>query len=232
MEGIYTEQDLAGPYVISHALNEQSGTDQFDFSVYVALRDGADPASAEAAIATISDAYPNAELQSRAEYIDAQAAQIDMIVNLMYGLLGLAVIIALISIANSMALSIHERTRELGLLRAVGMTRRQTKASVAWEAVLIALVGTVLGVVDRHLLRLVDQRHDPGGRSRDVHPAGPTARRDRAHRRDRCRDRRLPPGVAGGTARRVAGDRHGVTTEAPVPGGAGGGRTGRARSGW
>ena len=55
----------------------------------------------------------------------------------MYALLGLAVIIALINIANSMALSIHERTRELGLLRAVGMTRHQTCAAIAWESVLI-----------------------------------------------------------------------------------------------
>ncbi|MGD9701757.1 MAG: ABC transporter permease [Acidimicrobiia bacterium] len=147
VEGIYTEDALAGSFVISHALSEQTGTDQFDFSVYVLTAPGVDAARAEAAIAGISDAYPNADLQSRDEYIDAQAAQVDMIVNLMYGLLGLAVVIALISIANSIALSIHERTRELGLLRAVGMTRGQTRASVAWEAVLIALVGTVLGVV-------------------------------------------------------------------------------------
>ena len=65
----------------------------------------------------------------------------------MYGLLGLAVVIALFSIANSMSLSIHERTRELGLLRAVGMTRRQTRAAVRWESVLIALLGTGLGVL-------------------------------------------------------------------------------------
>ena len=78
--------------------------------------------TAEVAIAELSDAYPNAELQSRTEYIDAQAAQVDQLVNLMYGLLALAVLIALFSITNSMALSIYERTRELGLLRAVGTT--------------------------------------------------------------------------------------------------------------
>ena len=62
-------------------------------------------------------------------------------------LLGLAIIIALFSIANSMALSIHERTRELGLLRAVGMTRRQTRSAVRWESVLVALLGTGSGVL-------------------------------------------------------------------------------------
>ena len=147
VEGIYTEQDMAGPLVVSHALHEQSGTDQFDFSVYIEQAGGVSDDAARAAIAEVSNAYPNASLESRAEYIDDQAAQLDQIVNLMYGLLGLAVVIALFSIANSMSLSIYERTRELGLLRAVGMTRRQTRASVRWESVLIALLGTGLGVL-------------------------------------------------------------------------------------
>jgi putative ABC transport system permease protein len=147
IQGIYTEQDLAGPFVVHHALHEQSGADQFDFSVYVATAPGVSDAAARAAIATISDEYPNSDLQSRREYVDAQAAQIDPLVNLMYALLALAVIIALINIANSMALSIHERTRELGLLRAVGMTRHQTRAAIAWESVLIGLLGTGLGVL-------------------------------------------------------------------------------------
>jgi putative ABC transport system permease protein len=70
-----------------------------------------------------------------------------MILNLMYALLGLAVFIALLGIANTLALSIFERTRELGLLRAVGMTRRQLRATVRYEAVVIALLGTTLGLV-------------------------------------------------------------------------------------
>jgi putative ABC transport system permease protein len=147
VQGIYTEQDMAGPLVVSHALHEQSGTDQFDFSVYVLKARGVGDAAAATAMRRVSDVYANADLQSRAEYIDAQAAQLDQIVNLMYGLLGLAVVIALFSIAKSMALSIHERTRELGLLRAVGMTRRQTRTAVRWESVLIALLGTGLGVI-------------------------------------------------------------------------------------
>jgi len=95
----------------------------------------------------VANNFPNAELKSRAEFSDSQAAQVDPLVNLMYGLLGLAVLISLINIANSMALSIHERTRELGLLRAVGMTRRHTRRFVRWEAVIIALLGTALGTV-------------------------------------------------------------------------------------
>jgi putative ABC transport system permease protein len=145
VQGIYTEEDLAGPYVVNHALHEQSGTDQFDFSIYVALAAGVDEADAEAAITAVSDDYPNAELQSRTEYIEDQASQVDQIVNIMYGLLALAVIIGLFSIANSIGLSIHERTRELGLLRAVGMTRHQTRVTVRREAAIVALLGTGLG---------------------------------------------------------------------------------------
>ncbi len=147
VEGTYSKKDLAGNYVISQALHEQTGADQFDFSVFIAKRPGVSDAEAKAAIARVSNAYPNATLRSRSEYVDSQAKLVNQFVNLMYGLLGLAVVIALISIANSMVLSIHERTRELGLLRAVGMTRRQTRAAVSWEAVLIALLGAILGLV-------------------------------------------------------------------------------------
>jgi putative ABC transport system permease protein len=147
VEGIYSKDDLAGPFVVSHALHEQTGVDQFDFSVYVTTAAGVSSADAKAAIAALSDEFPNAKLESRSEYIDGQAAQIDQIVNLMYGLLGLAIVIALISIANSISLSIHERTHELGLLRAVGMTRHQTGSAIRWEAAIVALLGTALGAL-------------------------------------------------------------------------------------
>jgi putative ABC transport system permease protein len=65
---------------------------------------------------------------------------------LVYALLGLAIFIALLGIANTLALSIFERTREIGLLRAVGMTRSQLRSSIRWESVIIAVQGTVLGL--------------------------------------------------------------------------------------
>jgi putative ABC transport system permease protein len=147
VEGIYTEDQLATGFVISHALHEQSGADQFDFSVFIGTAPGVSENQARAAITSLADAYPNADVQSRSEYLAAQTGQIDQLLNLMYGLLALAVVIALFSIANSIALSIHERTRELGLLRAVGMTRGQTRMSVRLESVLVALLGTTLGLV-------------------------------------------------------------------------------------
>ena len=85
-------------------------------------------------------------MQNRAEFKAAKASQIDVVLNLIYALLGLAIIIALMGITNTLALSIFERNRELGLLRAVGMTRSQLKATVRFEAVIIALFGTALGL--------------------------------------------------------------------------------------
>lgn len=147
VEGIYSNDDLPGNYVVSHRLHEQSGADQFDNAVYLSKESGVTESAARGAIASVTDGYPNATLRSRTEYIDSQSAFINQLVNLMYGLLGLAVIIALFSIANSMVLSVHERTRELGLLRAVGTTRPQVRMAVTLEAVLISLLGAVLGLV-------------------------------------------------------------------------------------
>lgn len=147
VQGIYRKDDLAGPFVVSNALHESTGVDQYDFAVYLKSAAGTAPAAVEAAVRTVVDEFPNAELQSRDEYIADQTAQVDMIVNLMYGLLALAIVIALFSIANSIALSVHERTCEIGLLRAVGMTRHQIGSVVRWEVVIVALLGTLLGIL-------------------------------------------------------------------------------------
>ena len=79
-------------------------------------------------------------------FIDSLNAQINKMLGLIYAMLALAIVIALLGIANTLALSIFERTRELGLLRAVGMSKAQLRATVRWEAVLIALFGTSLGL--------------------------------------------------------------------------------------
>ena len=105
-------------------------------------------------------------MQDRDEFADAQGSQIDMILNLIYVLLGLAVFIALLGIANTLALSIFERTRELGLLRAVGMTRRQLRATVRWEAVDHRPARHHAGARHRHRLRLGDGE---GARGRGPH---------------------------------------------------------------
>ena len=144
---IYTEDDLAGPYLVSQALADANLASQFDFQVYVNGAPDAPVESARGAIQQVVDGYPTAELQDRTEFKDAQAAQIDPILGLIYVLLAFSVIIAMFGIANTLALSIFERTRELGLLRAVGMTRSQLRSTVRWESVIISLLGTVLGLV-------------------------------------------------------------------------------------
>ncbi len=110
-----------------------------DSRVYVAADDAAvvDRAAAP---------YPTAKVLTTDAFIDQQNGNIDTILTLMYALLGLAVVIALLGIANTLALSIHERKRELGLLRAVGMSRSQVRSSVRWESVVVALFGTALGL--------------------------------------------------------------------------------------
>jgi putative ABC transport system permease protein len=90
--------------------------------------------------------WPGGELQDQAEFKAGITDEINRMLNLIYGLLALAVIIALIGIANTLALSVHERTRELGLLRAVAMTRRQVRTLVRWESVMIASMGTAIGL--------------------------------------------------------------------------------------
>ena len=100
-----------------------------------------------ARINRVLKAYPNAELQDQQQFKESQTQQVNRVLNLIYALLALAVVIALIGITNTLGLSILERTSELGLLRAVGMTRSQLRAVIRWEAVIIALLGTALGIV-------------------------------------------------------------------------------------
>jgi putative ABC transport system permease protein len=89
---------------------------------------------------------PSATVQDKAAFIDAKNADINTMLGLFYVMLALAVFIALLGIANTLTLSICERTRELGLMRAVGMTRAQTRSMVRWEATIIAVFGSTLGL--------------------------------------------------------------------------------------
>ncbi len=97
------------------------------------------------AIDGVLKAYPTGELLTKAEFKGSIANEINQVLNLVYVLLAMALVIALFGIANTLALSVYERTREFGLLRAVGMSRAQVRSTVRWESVLIALLGTTLG---------------------------------------------------------------------------------------
>jgi len=90
--------------------------------------------------------YGAPAVRDRAEFAASLSAGVDTMLAIVYVLLALAIVIALLGIANTLALSVHERTRELGLLRAVGQTRAQLRAMVRWESVIVALFGTVGGL--------------------------------------------------------------------------------------
>jgi putative ABC transport system permease protein len=120
---------------------------QLDVFVLVKTEDGADAATVRTELERTLEPYPNIEVQDQAEFREKYATFLNIVLNLVTALLLFAVIIALFGVMNTLYLSIYERTRELGLLRAVGLTRRQTKAMVRREAAIIAVMGALFGVV-------------------------------------------------------------------------------------
>jgi putative ABC transport system permease protein len=143
---IYRRTDVVGRYVLPMAAYDANFAQQLDAQVYVSRAPGVTAAAARRAVESLTRAYPNATLRDQTEFKAEQAKQINTLLGLIYVLLALAVVIAFLGIMNTLALSIFERTRELGLLRAVGMTRRQLRTTVRWESVIIALFGTLLGL--------------------------------------------------------------------------------------
>jgi putative ABC transport system permease protein len=107
---------------------------------------GANPAAVRGGLDTALQPYPNVDVQDQTEFNQQQQQQIDALLGIITALLLLAIIIALVGIVNTLALSIFERTREIGLLRAVGMSRRQVRGMIRWEAVVISVFGAVMGV--------------------------------------------------------------------------------------
>ncbi len=119
-----------------------------DTTDFVILEPGADAAKVQAILTVGAErAFPTAEVLNQQELREEREKQIDGIVRLFYLLLGLAVVISLIGVANTLGLSIYERTRELGMLRAIGMSRRQVRTMIRYESVITALIGAVLGLV-------------------------------------------------------------------------------------
>jgi len=144
--GIVKANVVQSDFLVSLATYDRNFVSQLDAVVLVKTKPGTSEAAARAAADAIGKRFPNVKVQNQAELRDTQAKQLNMILGLITALLGLALIIALFGIVNTLALSIFERTREIGLLRAVGMARRQVRAMVRWEAMLIAVFGAILGI--------------------------------------------------------------------------------------
>lgn len=145
--GTYDNRVLLGDYLVDLATADVTTVDRLDTQVWVKVAADADVATVKQELERLAEPWPNAEVQDLAQFKESQASQLDQLLTLVYALLGLAVFIALVGIANTLALSVFERTRELGLLRAVGMSRTQLRSVVRWESVIIAVFGTLLGLV-------------------------------------------------------------------------------------
>jgi putative ABC transport system permease protein len=145
--GTYADSTYVGNYVIDMADFERGyPSSTLDLYGFARIAQGANRAEARQAMAAIVAKHPQIKLQDRSEFTADQEKQFDSILIAINGLLGLALFIALLGIANTLALSVMERTREIGLLRAVGMVRSQTRRMILTESAMVAIFGAILGV--------------------------------------------------------------------------------------
>ena len=100
-----------------------------------------------ATLEKVLDGFPNAKAQTRDEFVDNQISGLSSVLNILYVLLALSVVVSLFGIVNTLVLTVFERTREIGMLRAIGMTRRQVRRMIRHESVITALIGAAIGIV-------------------------------------------------------------------------------------
>jgi putative ABC transport system permease protein len=149
VEGIYSKKAyFDADYLISLPAHQKREPGIMDTAAFVKVAPGANVKQVQDRLSKLLAAeHPDTKVVDQAGYEKAEGASIDKLLGLVTVLLLLAVLIALLGIVNTLALSVFERTRELGLLRAVGMTRNQVRAMVRWESVVISVVGATLGAV-------------------------------------------------------------------------------------
>ena len=146
VSAIFTD-DTFGQFFISLPEYERNFTTQQDTVILVRAAEGVSPEQAKAAAEKRLTEFPNLDVRTKAEYKDFVASQINSFLQLFYILLAMAVIIAIFGIVLTLALSVFERTREIGLLRAVGLSRRSVRAMIRWEAIIVALIGALVGLI-------------------------------------------------------------------------------------
>ncbi|MFM7126240.1 MAG: ABC transporter permease [Actinomycetota bacterium] len=146
--GVYADSSVAGNWLISlDTLATVTTTTAVDFFIGAKIADDVSIEDARAAVDAVAEDFPSAEVQDQAEFQQSQEDQLNQLLTIVYGLLVFAIFIAVLGIANTMALSVFERTREFGLLRAVGMNRRSLKRTVRWEAIIVSVFGATLGIL-------------------------------------------------------------------------------------
>jgi len=147
VEALYTSMGVL-PYeaLVTFDTFTKGALAPLDSIVFVREASGADPAAVRAAVEDIIKDLPTVTVKDPQGFADEQKEQIDQFLNFIYGLLALSVIIAILGVINTLGLSVIERTREIGLLRAIGMSRRQLRTMIRLESVVIAVFGALLGV--------------------------------------------------------------------------------------
>jgi putative ABC transport system permease protein len=144
--GIFKANALLGSFVAGDSFFLSNFNNPLPVAVLLRTDSGASKAGTAAVGARLS-AYANLKIQTRAEFEKTQQMQVNQLLGLIYALLALAILIALIGIVNTLMLSVFERTHEIGLLRAIGMRRRQVRAMIRSEAVILSLFGAIVGVL-------------------------------------------------------------------------------------
>jgi putative ABC transport system permease protein len=145
---IYANDNLitSGGFVLPREAVLPRTSRPVDQNMLINLADGTSVDEGEAAVQRVADRFGAPDAQTNEEFTESIAGEIGLLLTVVYVLLIIAIVIALMGIANTLSLSIHERTRELGLLRAVGQTRTQARAMVHGEALIVSLFGTVGGL--------------------------------------------------------------------------------------
>ncbi len=141
------ELDLLGKAVIDESATRPFGRLQPNFALARLAADASPKEVQDAMDKALKDRFPTVEVKNQSQLKDQQEQQVNQLLGLIYALLSLAIVVSVFGIVNTLALSIHERTRELGMLRAVGMSRRQVRTMVRYEAVITALIGAILGTI-------------------------------------------------------------------------------------
>jgi len=145
--GLFDDQAIMfQDYLFDQRVLADAGQPQTLEWVALSITEGASPEAIDGLIVSLGNEFPAANIETGDEFRERITGMVDELLTMVNVMVALAVIIALIGIANTLALSVFERTRELGLIRAVGMTRRQLRRMVRFEAALVATFGAVLGV--------------------------------------------------------------------------------------
>jgi putative ABC transport system permease protein len=142
-QGKFDLDPLLGSVVISQQRFDEAFPRPVDLYTFVNVPEGV---ITDAMVAQGVERYPGVRVSTRAEFVDERSSGIEQILNLLYVLLALSVVISLFGMVNTLVLAVFERTRELGMLRATGLTRRQTRRMVRHESVITALIGAALGL--------------------------------------------------------------------------------------